>query len=420
MREEMPELKVYMLGRFSMVWGEQTLTFRRNTATKAMKLLQLLLHGTFCGHGQAGIPRSVLLEDLYGREELSNAANTLRVTVHRLKKMLADAGLPECDYVKIEDGVYRWNSPMKVRLDVAEFQEMLEQAGQEEQEDRKMDLLYQACSLYRGEFLPALSGEDWVIVNSVQYKKMYGQALVSVCEYLKKNREYEKMLELSSAASEMYPFDEWQSIKIDALMCMNRYKEAYQFYEETAKMFFEELGISPSEKIMEQFQEMSTKMSRKHKDVGEIKEGLKEEEYEKGAFYCSLPSFRDGYRLIRRIIERNGQSVFLMICSLTDGKGNPLESREKLEVMASELHLAIKRSLRRGDSFTKYSPSQFLILLVGTNQENCEVIFQRILDNFSAHHRTWKQHLEYYASSVADVESENSRLHFQKNEFHWN
>ena len=144
MREEMPELKVYMLGRFSMVWGEQTITFRRNTATKAMKLLQLLLHGTFCGHGQAGIPRSVLLEDLYGREELSNAANTLRVTVHRLKKMLADAGLPECDYVKIEDGVYRWNSPMKVRLDVAEFQELLEQ------EDRKMDLLYQACSLYRG------------------------------------------------------------------------------------------------------------------------------------------------------------------------------------------------------------------------------------------------------------------------------
>lgn len=185
-------------------------------------------------------------------------------------------------------------------------------------------------------------------------------------------------------------------------------------------MFFEELGISPSEKMMDQFREMSTKMSRKYQAAGEIKEGLKEAEYEDGAFYCSLPSFRDGYRLIRRIIERNGQSVFLMICSLTDGKGNPLESREKLEVMASDLHLAIKRSLRRGDSFTKYSPSQFLILLVGTNQENCEVIFRRILDNFSARHRSWKQNLEYYASSVADVENENSRLHFRRNEFHWN
>ena len=120
-------------------------------------------------------------------------------------------------------------------------------------------------------------------------------------------------------------------------------------------------------------------------------------------FYCTLPSFRDGYRLIRRIIERNGQSVFLMVCSLTDGKGRPLESREKLEVLSENLHLAIKGSLRRGDSFTKYSPSQFLILLVGTNQENCDLIFRRILDKFSSKHKSWKQNLEYYVSSVADV-----------------
>lgn len=109
-----------------------------------------------------------------------------------------------------------------------------------------------------------------------------------------------------------------------------------------------------------------------------------------------------------------------MVCSLTDGKGRPLESREKLEVLSENLHLAIKGSLRRGDSFTKYSPSQFLILLVGTNQENCDLIFRRILDKFSSKHKSWKQNLEYYVSSVADVENDNSRLHFHRNEFHWN
>lgn len=207
-----------------------------------------------------------------------------------------------------------------------------------------------------------------MIINSVQYKEMYSDALVSVCEYMKKQRDYETILELTSTAAEIYPFDEWQSLKIDALMSMNRYKEAYQFYEETSRMFFEELGITPSEKMMNQFREMSAKMSRKYQAAGEIKDGLKEPQHENGAFYCTLPSFRDGYRLIRRIIERNGQSVFLMVCSLTDGKGRPLESREKLEVLSENLHVAIKGSLRRGDSFTKYSPSQFLILLVGTNQ----------------------------------------------------
>ena len=55
-----------------------------------------------------------------------------------------------------------------------------------------------------------------------------------------------------------------------------------------------------------------------------------------------------------------------------------MENREKLDVMSMELHRAVKGSLRRGDSFSKYSPSQFLILLVGVNQENCDMIFRRI------------------------------------------
>ena len=39
------------------------------------------------------------------------------------------------------------------------------------------------------------------------------------------------ILELTDTAMEIYPFDEWQSVKIDALMGMNRYKEAYQLYD---------------------------------------------------------------------------------------------------------------------------------------------------------------------------------------------
>ena len=132
-----------------------------------------------------------------------------------------------------------------------------------------------------------------------------------------------------------------------------------------------------------------------------------------------LPSFRDNYRLVRRLIERNGQSAFLMVCSLTDGNGHPMENREKLDVMSMELHRAVKNSLRRGDSFSKYSPSQFLILLVGTNQENCDIIFRRIAARFTQKHGSWNKYLEYYVSSIADVENPNARLSFQKNEFRW-
>ena len=388
MENQLPELKVNMLGRFSITYGEQPITFKRNSATKAVKLLQILLHSSLVEErGSTGIPRAQLLDDLFGREELANVGNNLRVTVFRLRKMLIEAGLPEYEYIVKEKGVFYWRSPMKVDLDVARFMELVREGEEEVDETRKMNLWEKACRLYKGELLPMQSGEDWVIMNSVHYKDKYSKILRRLCAFRKEQHEYDTILELTDNAIEIYPFDEWQSLKIDALMGMNRYKEAYQLYEYHA--------------------------------AGEIKEDLKEPEYEDGAFYCSLPSFRDNYRLVRRLIERNGQSAFLMGCSLTDGNGHPMENREKLDVMSMELHRAVKNSLRRGDSFSKYSPSQFLILLVGTSQENCDIIFRRIAARFTQKHGSWNKYLEYYVSSIADVENPNARLSFQKNEFRW-
>ena len=416
MQEDMPELKVYMLGTFSMVYGEKTVTFRRNGTTKVLKLLQILLHNS---GDKGGIPRNQLLEDLYGSEEVSDAANNLRVTVHRLKKILSETILPKYDYIQIENGIYKWQSPMHTWVDALEFSKKVKEGEAETHEAERYRLFRRACELYRGEFLPELSGEDWVIISSVAYKKQFTIALSGVWEYLKYIENYEEMLEVSSEAVRIYPFDEWQAMKIEALVGLNRYKEAMDFYEETARMFFEELGISPSARTMKLFDEMSAKMTGSYQTAGEIEEKLKEEEEKSGALYMSLPSFRDSYRLLQRILERNGQSAYLMVITIIDSKGRPAESTKKQEEYSKALHDAIQRSLRKGDSFTKYSTSQFLILLVGTNKENCKLIFDRIVNNFAMEHRTWKNYLKYFASSVADVESNQSRIKFKGNEFHW-
>ena len=281
MEEGKADLKVYMLGKFSMVYGGRPVTFKRNSATKVLKLLQILLH--YSG-ARGGISRTQLLEDLYGREEVSDAANNLRVTVHRLKKMLADTILPDYDYIQIEDGIYKWSSPMSTWVDVIDFSEYVKEGEAETNEAERYRLFRQACLLYQGEFLPELSGEDWVIINSVAYKKQFSTALSGVWEYLKYIQNYEEMLEVSSKAVRIYSFDEWQAMKIEALMGLERYKEAMDFYEETARMFFEELGISPSSRIMKLFDEMSAKMTSSYQTAGEIEKKLKEEEEKSGAF----------------------------------------------------------------------------------------------------------------------------------------
>lgn len=412
MSEHLPVLKVRVFGGFSITYGEKPISFGRSTTTKAMKLLQILIY-----HGDNGILREKLLDELYGREELADSANNLRVTAHRLKKIITDAGLPSADYIDIKKGVYRWNAPMKTEVDAHIFADLYKDVENCDTDDDKIALLKQICQMYTGEFLPELSGEEWVLIESVQYKKIYSDALKELCNLLLAKSEFEEALRFTEPACQMYPFDEWQSVRIDCYMGLNRYKDALAEYETTAQMFFEELGINPSERMMNQFEQMSSKMNHRPQAIFEIKQHLKEENLKGGAYYCNLPSFRDSYRLVSRIIERNGQSVYLMLCSITDGKGQPMENLNKLEILSNELQNSIQHCLRRGDSFTKYSPSQFLILLVGTNKENCGIIFDRIQKYFSREHRSWKQYLEFFVSSIAEVDQENSPILFNiKNE----
>ena len=203
MSKELPVLKVRMLGRFSVNWGEKDIAFKRTTSTKALQLFQILLYTK-----ETGIQRTRLLDYLYSRDELADMANNLRVTSHRLKKMLVDAGMPEYDYIQIKKGVYKWNSPMEVEVDALELKKLIEKSEETEDIQTKMELLTKACWIYKGEFLPELSGEDWALLESVEYKKVYEKALKEVCDYKKAQKEYQSVLELSKSASEIYPFDE--------------------------------------------------------------------------------------------------------------------------------------------------------------------------------------------------------------------
>lgn len=70
MNEKTAILNVRMLGDFSITYDGRQVSFGKNTTTKAMKLLQILIY-----YGEQGIAREKLLNALYVREELADAAN---------------------------------------------------------------------------------------------------------------------------------------------------------------------------------------------------------------------------------------------------------------------------------------------------------------------------------------------------------
>lgn len=371
-----------MFGVFSLTYGGNTLKLDMSSTTKMMQLLTLLLYYP------EGISRDKLLRYLYGDSDLVDSKNNLRVTVYRLRKALVKAGLPEDDFVVIKNGIYRWGASVPVVCDVRQFQETVRRADEAQQlGDREQALAYwqEAAQLYTDEFLTLLALEEWVATESVQLKKSYFDCLFAACEELKRRREYNSMLQLCRTAAVIYPYDEWQMLEIDALIAMNRYNEAMEVYNETTAQLFEDLGLPPTENMLKRYRAMSNELEYDTRTADEIVEGLSEPEEVPGAYYVSYPSFVDNYRMLQRISERSGETNFLVVVTLVEKNGKPLDSPEQAKSYAPIMKTTLQRSLRRTDTFTKYSASQYLLLLVGLDQESVSIVTHRIdkylLDN---------------------------------------
>jgi len=397
MENKCERLVLKMLGGYSLTYGEKPIILGRGNLTKSVQLLQLLLL-----HMDTGITKEDLIQALYDWEDVLDTNNSLNSMIYRLKNQLVMAGMPKEEYISIKNGICRWTGSMPVQVDVVDFETCVESARNADGY-RKRELLEQAVSLYRGELLPLLSSELWVTVESVRLKKLYMSSVLQLCEILETGQEYTQMLEIYKNVAEMYPFDEWQEKQIDTLQKMERFDDAFRVYQDTVRLYSEELGAPPSLKMRELLQKMNGKLLNSENDFLKIRSRLREEEWKNGAYDCAYPSFVDTYRLMCRIAERSKQSIHLMVCKMyRDGSD---DKREKQ--VGKILGQAIGSSLRRGDAYTRYSESQYLILLSSATKESFEMIFERIREKFEKEDNTERYHLEYDVIEVKDFSDWN-------------
>ena len=99
-----------------------------------------------------------------------------------------------------------------------------------------------------------------------------------------------------------------------------------------------------------------------------------------------------------------------MLCTVVDGKGNPMKDGPALTEMSDRLFEAIKVSVRKSDIINKYGKGQVLILLTNVSRESCSIIQKRINNRF----RMGRQRTDvlYYLKSViyTSEEAEQEKL----------
>lgn len=367
------KLYVKMFGAFSASYRDTVLTFGRQRDSKYSQLFLLLMTRPGQGFGK----RSVA-EILYGQEEVEDANASLNNTIFRLRKYLKESPLPPGEYLVLKNGVLSFSGQIGAESDVWNFECAVHEFERERDRQKKITLCCRAYELYQGEFLPQLSNEMWVIEKSKAYHEMYSHALDYLLRVLEEDGDYKSIGTLAGRASRIHPGEGWENWQIESLIASGCYREAEQAYREAAVRVRKEGGfLSP--KQQERFYKIGTRIRHPEGTEDDIAKCLLEREPMDGAYGCTLSGFSDCFRMLKRVTARDGPIRFsLLLCTILDEGSRFAKPLQYYKKNGERLRATFKAYLRKGDIYTKYSESQYLLLCIGVDKENALHIGARI------------------------------------------
>lgn len=388
-------LDVRMFGGFALDWeGKAVMGNAKSGESQFAYLLQMVLH-----YREKGVNRELVERVLFGERDIDDVHHATRSVVYNANRKLKAMGLPDAHCIQQRKGVCLWTDAVPVREDAAEFERLVREAEETADPERRLKCYLEACHCYRGEFLPAQTGILWVAREARRYREMFCECVKAAAELLKEKGDFENLLELGTYAAAASPLADWETLTMEALVALGRYTEARKLYDDTVDLYFREQGLRPSPRMMDLFHRLGEQMEYRYTGLADIQEKLSEEGGAGfGGYLCSYPVFQGVYRMVRRMMERGGQSVYLMLCMVVDGKGNPLEEGRLLDELTKKLGEAVQCSVRRSDVVSRYGNGQYLVLLVNTTRESCAVIQKRISANFFSGKR--RMGLQYYVNAV--------------------
>lgn len=119
------------------------------------------------------------------------------------------------------------------------------------------------------------------------------------------------------------------------------------------------------------------------KDVRMVRKELIEQIRKPGAYCQDYETFKGIYRFLERGIIRSGQKACVILITVVDEQGRSLLPGEKdaqMELLGEDIH----SMLRIGDVYTRYSSSQYLVLVIDTTEGQGDMIGDRIKERFLA------------------------------------
>lgn len=373
------ELRISMLGQFELQVDDVVINDGINRSRKMWNLLAYIV-----SHRDKLISQQEFINALWGDESGQNPVNALKTLLYRIRLLLMPLEKKySAEFILSQRGSYSWNNAINCKVDVDKFEILCRRAADERLDEIKRISLYrEAMDIYRGDFLPKLSMEFWVIPLSVHYHSLYLTAVKRFVDLLDRNGLYIEISQVCTNAIAIDPLDEdLHCMQIRALLRQGKNSAALSQYEKATDILYRNLGIKPSDALRRLYVDIMRTNESLETDLGVIQDQLREAVAEPGAFVCEYGFFKEAYRLEIRRAARSGLAVFIGLFTVYTDTGE-IPELSLLNPAMDQLLEAIKLSLRKGDVVSRYSGMQYVVMLPALTYEDGELVMNRIVNNY--------------------------------------
>lgn len=372
-------LKIRMLGGISLSWNGREITDGDNRSRKVWLLLAYMI----CCRNHS-ITQDELYGLLWGDESTSNPGNALKTIFHRVRTMLDNLGEGAGHTLIVRrEGSYSWNDTIPLTLDMEDFEAQCQEAAAQADPALQLRMYLETLELYRGDFLPKLSAEPWVVPQSAYFHNLYLGVLRSTLPLLQEEGRISDIVSLCNRAILVEPYDEslYQYL-MRAQLNLGDQQGTVKTYENMSELLYSNFGIMPSDESKALYREAVKTVNHRSMNLGLLREQLAEESgAPRGALVCDYDFFRIIYQAEARAVLRDGSAVHIALISA--GSDTKPLSRRSLDCCMENLQAVITSNLRRGDVVSQCSMSQYILMLPRANYENSCMVCDRIVKAFA-------------------------------------
>lgn len=238
-------LQIKTFGNFQVLRGETRIEESEWKAKQPKLLLKAIL-----ARGGEGIPKDVLIDDLWHDSLPDSGESSFKVVLHRLRKIL-EPSLHQSlgsSYISLRNNVVYLNRGL-CRSDLDEFlvlQKKGRRAEETEDSERAVRFYQSAVDLYSGDFLSEDLYVDWAQQRRIELRTMYIDILSRLAELHMAKGRLKKAAECYHLIIKTDPTSEEAYQKLMLIYSTRGMPaKAARMFEICRKTLTEELGVEP-------------------------------------------------------------------------------------------------------------------------------------------------------------------------------